>query len=210
MTPRRVLIAVVALLAVLLAGVLLGRALPSTPGAQSVDVGFAQDMATHHQQAVQMAVLAVERTPSPDVQALAEDMLLTQQNQVGRLQQLLGVWDQPVANTGEVMGWMAGTDLHARHLGEIQQGRTMPGMATAVELNRLREETGEQFEVDFLQLMLRHHAGGIEMAEFAADRATTEEVRSLARAIAGSQTSETELLTDLLAQRGAEPLGPAA
>jgi len=79
-------------------------------------------------------------------------------------------------------------------------------MATGAELARLQSETGEVFEVDFLQLMLRHHEGGIQMAEVGAARATTPEVRDLAAAIEESQQGEVTVLTDLLAARGAQPL----
>lgn len=205
-TARRVLLTVVALLLALVVGVLAGRALPHSPGGQSADVGFSRDMTTHHAQAVSMAFEAVQKAPSADVRQLAVDIASTQGNQMGRMQELLITWDQPLATTGEVMAWMAGTDAHSRHLAEQAQGRTMPGMATAAELARLQAETGDTFEVDFLQLMLRHHEGGIEMATIGADRATTPEVRTLATAIETSQQGETVVLQDMLTARGAQPL----
>jgi uncharacterized protein (DUF305 family) len=206
-TARRALLSVVALLLALVLGILAGRALPTAPGANSVDVGFARDMATHHSQAVAMAYTAIQTAPSPEVRQLAVDVASTQGNQAGRLQQLLLTWHQPLSSPGAAtMAWMAGTDLHARHVVEQRQGRVMPGMATAAELARLDGETGETFEVDFLQLLLRHHTGGIEMAEYGAEHATTEEVRDLAAAIAASQRAESQVLEEYLAQRGAAPL----
>lgn len=206
-TARRVLLSTVALLLALVLGILAGRALPTTPGANSVDVGFSRDMSTHHTQAVSMAYTAIQTAPSPEIRQLAVDIASTQGNQTGRLQELLLTWDQPLSGAGTpVMAWMAGTDLHARHLREQDQGRIMPGMATAAEMARLNAETGDAFEVDFLQLMLRHHTGGIEMAQYGADHATTDEVRDLATAIASSQQGETLLLRDYLAARGAQPL----
>ncbi|WP_369070103.1 DUF305 domain-containing protein [Kineococcus terrestris] len=206
MNARTVLVAVVGLLTALLAGVLLGRALPTAPGGQSVDVGFAHDMSTHHQQAVGMALDAVQRAPSAEVRQLAVDIASTQTNQVGRMQQLLLVWDQPLTSGAPVMAWMAGTDTHARHLEQLEEGRTMPGMATAAELAQLGELEGAEYEVRFLQLVLRHHRGGLEMAQVGAERATTEQVRRLAGAIATSQAGESQLLERYLAERGAQPL----
>ncbi|WP_208971626.1 DUF305 domain-containing protein [Kineococcus rubinsiae] len=208
MTARRVLLALVALLLVLVGGILAGRSLPTAPGDQSVDVGFARDMSTHHAQAVSMAFEAIETAPTPEVRQLAVDIVGTQQNQVGRLQELLVVWGRPLATSTPAMTWMSGTDAHSRHL--ATQAATgsdlMPGMATAAELARLQSETGATFEVDFLQLMLRHHQGGIEMAQVGADRATTPEVRDLATAVVASQEGEVTVLTDLLSARGARPL----
>ncbi|MEZ0164651.1 DUF305 domain-containing protein [Kineococcus sp. LSe6-4] len=207
LTARQVLLAVAGLLAALLLGVLLGRALPTAPGANSVDVGFSRDMSTHHAQAVSMAYTALQRAPSEQVRQLAVDIASTQGNQMGRMQQLLLTWDQPLASAGRpVMAWMAGTDLHARHEAELEEGRTMPGMATAAEMARLGQESGQAFEVDFLQLMLRHHAGGLDMARYGAEHATTDDVRDLAAAIASSQQAEGRLLTSYLSERGAAPL----
>ena len=206
-TARRVLLGVVALLLALVLGILAGRALPTAPGANSVDVGFARDMATHHSQAVAMAYTALRAAPSDEVRQLAVDIAATQGNQAGRLQQLLVTWDQPLSAAGRpTMAWMAGTDLHARHVVEQRQGRPMPGMATADELARLGSETGRVFEVDFLQLMLRHHTGGIEMAEYGAEHASETAVRTLARSIAQSQTAETTTMEQMLRARGGSPL----
>ncbi|WP_432564584.1 DUF305 domain-containing protein [Kineococcus sp. SYSU DK003] len=208
LSARRVLLGAVALLLALVLGILAGRALPTAPGENSVDVGFSRDMTTHHSQAVSMAYTAIQNAPTPEVRQLAVDIASTQGNQMGRMQQLLISWGQPLSGAGTpVMAWMAGTDLHARHLVEQEQeGRIMPGMATADELARLNSETGQVFEVDFLQLVLRHHVGGIEMAQYGAEHATTSEVRDLASAIASSQQGESDLLRDYLAARGAEPL----
>lgn len=210
-TARQVLFATAGLLVALVAGVLVGRALPTSPGANSVDVGFSRDMATHHGQAVSMAYTALAKAPSAEVRQLAVDIASTQGNQAGRMQQLLLSWDQPLSSAGRpVMAWMAGTDLHARHEVEQAQGRIMPGMATAAEVARLNAEDVETFEVDFLQLMLRHHVGGIEMARYGAEHATTAEVRDLAAAIVASQEAESQLLTTYLTERGAAPLPASA
>jgi uncharacterized protein (DUF305 family) len=85
-------------------------------------------------------------------------------------------------------------------------GGLMPGMATEAELTELRSLSGEAFDVEFLQLMLRHHEGGLDMAEYGAEHAEVPAVRSLARSIATSQTAESGLMTDMLAERGAQPL----
>jgi uncharacterized protein (DUF305 family) len=84
----------------------------------------------------------------------------------------------------------------------------MPGMALPAELERLRTTGGVPFDVLFLQLILRHHQGGLPMARYAAEHAETPQVRNLAQQIAASQGAEAEYLTQLLAQRGAQPLPP--
>ncbi|WP_432502959.1 DUF305 domain-containing protein [Kineococcus arenarius] len=214
MSPRtrpgasRVLVLVAVVLVALVAGVLAGRALPDAPGEQSADVGFARDMGTHHQQAIAMAYEAIQEAPSAEVRQLAVDIASTQGNQLGRMQALLIEWGHPLTGSAPAMAWMAGTEEHAAH-GQ-QEGEagvvTMPGMASAEEMARLAQLSGEEFEVVFLQLMLRHHAGGLQMAEAGAELVGDEQLRELAEAILASQSSETQVLEDLLAQRGAEPL----
>ncbi|MCI2239158.1 DUF305 domain-containing protein [Paenibacillus sp. TRM 82003] len=207
--PRagRVLLVAAAVLVALVGGVLAGRALPDAPGERSAAVGFARDMTTHHQQAIAMAFEAVQEAPSAEVRQLAVDIASTQGNQVGRMQALLREWGHPLTGSAPAMAWMSTSQGHAGHAELAQQeGRAMPGMATAEEMARLSELTGEEFEVFFLQLMLRHHAGGLQMAESGAELVGDEQLRELAAAILASQSSETQVLTDLLAERGAQPL----
>ena len=52
----------------------------------------------------------------------------------------------------------------------------MPGMATEEELAGLRSLSGTAFDVEFLRLMIRHHQGGREMAEYAAKHAAVPAV----------------------------------
>ncbi|WP_432491952.1 DUF305 domain-containing protein [Kineococcus auxinigenes] len=216
MSPRsgagRVLALVAVVLVALVVGVLAGRALPDAPGEQSADVGFARDMGTHHQQAIAMAYEAIQEAPSAEVRQLAVDIASTQGNQLGRMQALLIEWGHPLSGSAPAMAWMAGTEEHAAHGRQgdeevdAEGDAAMPGMASAEEVARLSQLSGEEFEVLFLQLMLRHHAGGLQMAEAGAELVGDDQLRELAEAILASQSSETQVLEDLLAERGAEPL----
>ena len=79
---------------------------PATPVAGSVDVGFAQDMTVHHNQAVEMAAIAIANAEDPMVRDLAYDILTTQQNQIGQMTGWLSLWNQPLLPTGDYMTWM--------------------------------------------------------------------------------------------------------
>jgi uncharacterized protein (DUF305 family) len=57
--------------------------------------------------------------------------------------------------------------------------------------------------------MLRHHEGGVPMLEYGAENAALPQVRNLATQILNSQTSESDYLRQLLAERGAVPLPPS-
>jgi uncharacterized protein (DUF305 family) len=171
------------------------------PTADSVDAGFSRDMATHHLQGVEMANVALERSEDPEVRQLAFDISSTQTNQVGQMQGWLALWGVPPSG-GEQMAWMA----DGGHAGHAMTDGLMPGMATEQELAELRGLSGNAFDVQFLRLMIRHHQGGREMAEYAAAHADEPVVANLARTIAETQTAETTTMTAMLAARGGTPL----
>jgi uncharacterized protein (DUF305 family) len=163
------------------------------PGEESADVGFARDMAVHHQQAVEMSFLVRDRTDDEEVRLLAYDIINTQANQRGMMLGWLEAWEMP-KSTSEPMVWMGGHEGH---------GATMPGMATDEELDELRAADGREAEVHYLRLMTDHHLGGVDMAEAAVAEAGTEEITNLAAGMVAAQESEIALMADLLAERGA-------
>jgi len=215
--PRRrltaVLVAVIALGLLVAGGALavgLGIGRSETPTAESVDAGFSRDMSRHHLQAVEMADLAATRSTDPEVLRLAFDIASTQTNQVGRMQGWLTLWGLPLTS-GEVMTWMDSGDMSGMdHMddaaSEAADGAVMPGMATEAELTELGSLSGRPFDVLFLQLMIRHHEGGVEMAQYGAEHAAEDAVRRLAASIVTAQSAETATMTDMLTARGGTPL----
>jgi uncharacterized protein (DUF305 family) len=110
------------------------------------------------------------------------------------------------------MSWMAANAAGAHSHGGatdhpgMKPGELMPGMATQEELAELRKKTGKELDVYFLQLMLRHHTGGLSMAQYGEQHASSPPLKNLARTIVVSQTGEVAYMTNLLAARGAKPL----
>lgn len=169
----------------------------SAPADSSADVGFARDMAVHHQQAVEMAFIVRDRTSDEAVRRLAFDIINTQANQRGMLLGWLEMWGRAKSSPGPPMAWM-GHSFTPRG-----DGALMPGMATDAELDALRAAEGEDAEVRFLKLMTAHHEAGAEMAEAAAASAGTEEIKNLASGMVLGQRSEIALMADMLKERGA-------
>ena len=212
----RVFIAVAGTVALLLLGAAGGMLItaPSDQRLESdptpIDIGFAQDMSVHHEQAVTMATLARERAGDVAVRQLAFDIETNQRGQIGRMQGWLSLWNQPAQSTGAPMEWMqdGGHEHGGHHSSGGSGGGLMPGMASSEELARLQTLSGPAFDAEFLRLMLRHHEGGAPMAEFGAQRAAIPAVRNLAANMAGSQKTESELMRRMLTERGATPLPP--
>jgi uncharacterized protein (DUF305 family) len=177
------------------------------PADDSAEAGFARDMATHHAQAVDMAFIVRDATTDETLRALAADIIVTQSAQRGMFMAWLQLWGLPQAPDGPRMAWMASDGPGHAH-GE-SGGTGMPlmaGMATDGEMDALRRATGRDAEVLFLQLMIRHHEGGVLMARALLERSSHEDVVTLVRGIDSGQTGEIASMTEMLTARGAQPL----
>src|SRR5215510_5036987 len=135
--------------------------LASAPRADSAEAGFARDMATHHAQAVEMAFVVRDKSDDQDLRTLASDIIVTQSTQRGIFMGWLQQWGLPQASARPRMAWMPGHAHMARAAGVAV---LMHGMASDAELRSLGEANGVDAEIRFLQLMIRHHEGGVIMA----------------------------------------------
>jgi uncharacterized protein (DUF305 family) len=213
-----VVLATGAVLAVLLLGAALGTSLQLINGSGksaggTVDIGFAQDMSVHHRQAVEMAALARDRSTDPAIRVLAFDIETNQLQQIGQMQGWLSLWNAAALPSGRYMTWMTDAEptpgmSHGRGSSSAVGVVAMPGMASPTDLEHLRAASGTQFDVLFLQLMLRHHQGGVPMANYAAQHAETAQARNLAEKMAISQSAESTTMTQMITQRAAQPLPP--
>ena len=181
---------------------------PRIPSTTSAEAGFARDMQVHHQQAVELSMLVRDLTDDPEVRLLAYDMALTQAQQSGQMFGWLASWGLP--QRGEpAMTWMTRPALDGSlhdmaSMGDgtsLAPGDPMPGMATFEEVQQRSAATGAEAERLYLELMIDHHLGGIEMAETVLERTENPAVRALAHSIVTGQTAELELLERLLAAR---------
>ena len=150
-------------------------------------------MSAHHTQAVEMAEIVRTRSGDPEVLALATDIVLTQQAQLGQMRGWLDVWRLPPSRSSTAMAWM----------GHAVPRSSMPGMAPREDVAALRTLDPEAAEIRFLQLMIPHHRGGVEMAEAIVERTGRAEVRGLAGAIVRTQQSEVRNMEAMLRARGA-------
>ena len=173
----------------------------ATPGA--VDVGFAQDMMVHHNQAILMAAYAREHAGSDEVRALAASIDSAQQREIGQLTGWLQSWGKPLQSDRPPMAWMT-VEVPGHMHGDVSVG-SMPGMASPAEMDRLVNLTGKRLDVQFLRLMIRHHQGGLPMAKDAASHARTGYVRSAARTMIQEQQREIDQMQILLRARGVPP-----
>ena len=223
-------LALVLLLAVAgFAGFQLGRA-GHAPAEASADAGFARDMQTHHNQAVQMAMIIRDKTTDPTLRAVAYDIATSQAQQSGQMYGWLAHWGLPATAQNPPMAWMtagqhqpeaprqgpsgattANTSGHSMAGTTGTNGPGGPsggppsmasmGMASTEQIRALEQATGVEAERQFLTLMIAHHKGGVDMAQAALRLAERPEVRTLAGAIETAQQAEIAQLQQLLQDR---------
>ncbi len=204
-----ILAAVIAVAALLIAGTAgwLLRGDGSTGSAttvadSSVDAGFARDMSTHHTQAVTMASYERDNSTDPGLRVLAYDIESSQESQVGEMWGWLDAWGLSRQSSRPQMAWMA-SGMNGMQMGT---DGLMPGMATPAQMNRLQTLHGKALDVLFLQLMIRHHQGGLPMAKYAIQHASMSYVRDVAQSMYNGQAAEIIEMERLLRQLGGSPL----
>lgn len=192
------------LLLIVIAGMLFletSRDKSVVPKESSAEVGFARDMSIHHQQAVDMSFLIRERTTNQEIRNFAYDIINTQATQRGMMLGWLELWNLPLTTTETPMAWMA--DEHMSGDMEVMRetftpGAIMPGMATPEEMERLRASANIEAEKLFLELMIRHHQGGVLMAQGLVDQSEHEDMVRLAQTMVDGQQGEIEYMQGLL------------
>jgi uncharacterized protein (DUF305 family) len=152
------------------------------------DVAFATDMIPHHQQAVQMAELAADQAGSEEVRQLAEEIEAAQGPEIETMTGWLDDWGQEAPS-----GSMGHGDM-----GHGDASGGMPGMMTADEMNMLEDAEGAEFDRMFLEMMVRHHEGAIDMARTEQANGDNPEAIALAQQIETDQEAEIAKMKTLL------------
>ena len=151
----------------------------------AADVEFAQMMIVHHQGALEMAELAVERASTDEVRALAERIAAAQGPEIELMSGWLQTWDEELP---------AG----AEHGGMDHGGMDMDGMDQEEAMTTLAGLEGVEFDRKFLELMVAHHRGAIEMAQTQIGEGADSDALALARTIRDDQNTEITEMENLL------------
>ncbi|HVK27478.1 MAG TPA: DUF305 domain-containing protein [Nocardioides sp.] len=155
------------------------------------DIAFVQMMVPHHAQALTMSKLAPTRAESPRVKALARRILAAQRPEI--LAMAAWLTEQGVAVPS------ASDDPGAFDHGEHGHA-SMHGMLTDEQLHALEDATGAEFDRLFLEGMIQHHEGAIEMADAVAKRGSDVRVAEMAEEMVIGQGAEVDRMEELLAR----------
>ena len=144
------------------------------------DVVFLQNMIPHHQQAIMMSQMALTHATTPQVKDLVTRIQAAQQPEIDQMRRLLAAWGVP-ANPGG-MGPMGG-------MGGMMGPGQGPGMMSGTNFDRM-----------FLQNMIVHHQGAIDMSTTELTQGSNPEARQLAQKIITAQQAEIKEMQTLLQQ----------
>ena len=160
----------------------------------SADVIFMQEMIIHHQQALEMSILASDRTNNESVLDLAERIKVSQDDEM----LFMSDWLIERSKTAP--------DLEHKH--HHHTGHNMMGMATSDQMRELRSSKGTEFDRLYLTLMIKHHDGAVKMVEHLRDQPGSAYDASLDEFVSdveNDQAAEIERMNGLLVGLSEDP-----
>jgi uncharacterized protein (DUF305 family) len=141
------------------------------------EIMFAQSMAPHHQQAIEMSKLALKNTSSPEVKKLAKAIIAAQSKEKAQLKY-----------------WLTATKSSMT----MDHDMGMSGMLPESSMATLKRLKGSKFDTAFLKSMIAHHEGALEMVSML-DGSKNTEAKKIAIDIRAGQSAEITLMKKLLA-----------
>jgi uncharacterized protein (DUF305 family) len=153
---------------------------PASAVFTSADVGFATDMSAHHQQAVEMSQMLLDKSDiDPRVVTLAQGIKAAQGPEIEQMTSWLSAWGQKADS-------MSGMDMSGTLMSDS-------------DMNSLKTSTGLAASKLFLTQMTVHHTSALVMAKTEIDSGKNVDAVTLAKKIVSTQTAEITQMGDILA-----------
>lgn len=151
-------------------------------GANMADVMFVQMMIPHHEDAIEMSDVLLEKSGvDPEVVAMAEQIKAAQAPEIQQMEAWLDEWEVGMSGMDDMDGMDHGG------MGDMSD-----------DMASLEEADGADAGDLFLEQMIVHHEGAIDMAEDVLDDGQHPDVRELAESIVSSQADEIEQMRSML------------
>lgn len=143
------------------------------------DVSFLQMMYPHHAQAVDMAKLVPSRSQNQQVKDLATAIENAQAPEMAQMTTLLAGFGKPAPSA--------------------TMGHSMPGLMTPQQMTTLAGLSGAAFDKMWLQMMVEHHQGAVDMSQNELRNGTNADVKAMAQSIITAQQGEIAKMQGMLA-----------
>lgn len=140
----------------------------TTSSSASVDRAFVREMVPHHEGAIDMAQVALDRSKRPEIRRLARAIVATQRTEISTLRSI----DRRLAAEGAKTG-------------SLGMSHSDMGMGDTAMLR-----TADPFDRAFIDMMVPHHEGALKMAKVQLERGADEPTKRLARQIVSAQQQE--------------------
>jgi uncharacterized protein (DUF305 family) len=151
-------------------------------GYNADDVAFATNMIPHHQQAVDLSALVPDRSTNAQLVALAQQISAAQQPEINVMKVFLVQWNE-------------NADTNSGHAGH---GDAMHGMVDPATMAKLQSLNGAEFDKLWLESMIAHHQGAIEMAKAEIANGDNVDAKTLAKNIVPTQEAEIGQMKQML------------
>ncbi len=151
----------------------------------AADLAFVAGMVPHHQQAVTMSQMAQKQATNAKVKSLAADIQAAQGPEITTMTGWLTAWGQPAPTSG------------AHDMSQMG-GAGMGGMMTDEQMQQLSAASGAAFDRMWLQMMVAHHQGAVEMSGVELRDGKNADAKKLAQQIIDAQKKEITVMKQLL------------
>lgn len=151
------------------------------PQDEQFDLRFIDAMIPHHEGAVEMAQEALEKSDRAEIQGLSQEIIAAQEQEIQQLLEWRQAWYPDVDETPVMYHEAMGHTMPMTE--EMRQSMMMSG-----DLG----EADEEFDLRFINAMIPHHVGAVEMAQEALEKSDRAEIRQLAQEIIDAQEQEIE------------------
>jgi len=149
------------------------------PKDDTFDLRFIDGMTLHHQGAVEMAQEAIQKSQRSEIQQLAKAIIAAQQQEISQMQDWRKTWYPTMPDTPMMY--------------DASMGHMMPmsdSMRSSMMMSGDLGAADEQFDLRFLNAMIPHHEGALDMANQALQKSSRAEITQMAQAILSSQQQE--------------------
>lgn len=139
----------------------------------SHDPHFLDMMSVHHMDGIKMAQLAAEKAQSPDIKTVAGKVIKDQTKEIEQMKN----WRQS-------------------HFSSVPKSEDMP---PKMDMSKLENASGKEFDRTFAEMMAKHHEDGIKMAQSMVGDLKNKDVKNFAEKSIEKQGKEKDYLEQLQA-----------
>jgi uncharacterized protein (DUF305 family) len=144
-------------------------------GTARYEIDFMQDMIDHHAMAIMMSEMCLEKAVHDELRTLCQEIISAQQQEITEMQSWLLEW-----------------------YGISYSPQMKPGEMRMME--KMAQMSGAEFEIEFMEMMIKHHLKAIREASKCVDRVYHGQLRELCENIITSQAAEIEQMRTWLCQ----------